>query len=181
MGNPKGYTAPKGRRGVWLPQPADERLRRKFEEGNPDECWPWKASLSAQGYGVFWTGERRMCGHRAVYELIVGPVPPGFFLDHLCHSNDRECPGGQTCRHRRCVNPSHLEVTTAAANKERGRSGPALNAKKTHCPQGHPYSGSNLIITSNGQRKCRVCVYAANRASAARRRATRPAGPANGR
>ena len=28
---------------------------------------------------------------------------------------------------------------------------------ETHCPQGHPYSGDNLIITSNGGRACREC------------------------
>lgn len=33
----------------------------------------------------------------------------------------------------------------------------------THCPQGHPYSGDNLIHDA-GKRKCKTCVYARNRA-----------------
>ena len=30
-------------------------------------------------------------------------------------------------------------------------------ASKTHCPQGHPYAGTNLILTKRGWRKCRQC------------------------
>lgn len=33
----------------------------------------------------------------------------------------------------------------------------------THCPNGHPYSGDNLIV-EDGKRKCRSCVYARNAA-----------------
>lgn len=32
----------------------------------------------------------------------------------------------------------------------------------THCPQGHPYSGDNLLMDA-GKRKCKTCVYARNR------------------
>ena len=31
------------------------------------------------------------------------------------------------------------------------------NAAKTHCPQGHPYSGENLRINGDGSRACRTC------------------------
>jgi hypothetical protein len=31
----------------------------------------------------------------------------------------------------------------------------------THCPQGHPYDGENLLI-DQGKRKCKVCVYERN-------------------
>ena len=38
------------------------------------------------------------------------------------------------------------------------------NAWKTHCPQGHPYSGENLYIQpSNGGRICRACLRASQR------------------
>lgn len=31
--------------------------------------------------------------------------------------------------------------------------------KKTHCPQGHPYAGDNLLITKKfGYRQCRTCL-----------------------
>jgi hypothetical protein len=28
---------------------------------------------------------------------------------------------------------------------------------KTHCKYGHPYSGENLYLTSEGRRQCREC------------------------
>ncbi len=31
------------------------------------------------------------------------------------------------------------------------------NARKTHCPQGHPYSGDNLYVDPNGNRRCQQC------------------------
>lgn len=31
------------------------------------------------------------------------------------------------------------------------------NVKKTHCAQGHPFSGDNLYITPDGRRACRTC------------------------
>lgn len=31
------------------------------------------------------------------------------------------------------------------------------NKDKTHCPKGHPYSGDNLYVTSEGGRKCKQC------------------------
>lgn len=80
--------------------------------------------------------------YRVAYELLVGAIPDGFQLDHLC-------------RNRACVNPAHLEPVTQAVNKARGE-----RAMKTHCPKGHPYSGSNLIREKTG-RKCRIC-HAAN-------------------
>jgi hypothetical protein len=35
--------------------------------------------------------------------------------------------------------------------KKRGR-----NSKKTHCPQGHPYTADNIYIT-RGRRHCKTC------------------------
>ncbi len=32
------------------------------------------------------------------------------------------------------------------------------NTEKTHCPQGHPYSGDNLYISTKGYRQCRLCL-----------------------
>jgi hypothetical protein len=42
----------------------------------------------------------------------------------------------------------------------RGRAITAIHAAKTHCPKGHPYSGSNLYIEpKSGSRRCRRCDY----------------------
>ena len=34
----------------------------------------------------------------------------------------------------------------------------AHNVRKTHCPQGHPYSGDNLYRRTDGGRDCRACM-----------------------
>lgn len=34
------------------------------------------------------------------------------------------------------------------------------NARETHCPKGHPYSGLNLLVDKRGHRYCRICIAA---------------------
>lgn len=129
-----------------------DSLWQRVDKRGDDECWPWLGALT-HGYGP----------HRAAYELLVGPIPEGLQLDHLCHTRDIECAGGFTCPHRRCVNPAHLEPVTTRENLMRSRVAiPAVNARKTHCPQGHPYAGDNLRYW-NGQRVCLTCRDAKNR------------------
>lgn len=89
--------------------------------------------------------------HRVAYELVVGPIPDGLQLDHLC-------------KVRKCVNPAHLEAVTCGENIRRGDTGKAaaeVQSSKTHCPQGHPYSGDNLAHYRGRHgrryRACRIC------------------------
>ncbi|MFD7016051.1 HNH endonuclease signature motif containing protein [Streptomyces sp. NPDC059928] len=77
------------------------------------------------------------------YELLVGPIPAGLHLDHLC-------------RVRRCVNPAHLEAVTCAENLRRGTSFAAVNSAKTECVHGHPFDEENTYF-SRRQRDCRTC------------------------
>lgn len=117
------------------------------------------------GYGVVKVGGSARVAHRVLYEIFMGPVPGGLELDHTCHTEQLDCPGGQ-CVHRRCVNPYHLEPVTSAENKFRGRSPIAANAFKTHCPQGHEYTDDNTYRKpSNGQRVCKQCRDAQYRAA----------------
>lgn len=81
--------------------------------------------------------------HRVAYEMLVGPIPEGKQLDHLC-------------RQRTCWNPAHLEVVTGRENTLRGVGRTAVNAAKTHCSRGHELAGDNLYV-HDGQRKCRAC------------------------
>lgn len=113
----------------------------------PHECWEWRGHLMPNGYGVV-TEVRRpsasRLAHRNAYELATGPIPDGSDLDHLC-------------RNRRCFNPSHLEPVTRRENLLRGSTGPALNARKTHCKHGHPFTPTNTTYRRNGKRECRQC------------------------
>lgn len=118
-----------------------------------DACWHWRGSVNNHGYGLFSIGRRysNYYAHRVAYSLVRGQIPHGLTIDHLC-------------RNRLCVNPDHLEPVTNAQNVLRGVGWTARNARVTHCPQGHPYSGSNLHIRyclENGSRRpvrrCKAC------------------------
>jgi hypothetical protein len=97
--------------------------------------------------------------HRWSYEALVGPIPPGLEIDHLC-------------RVRNCVNPSHLEPVTKAVNILRGESMSARHARQTHCKSGHPFDAENTRMTTDGQRRCRTCDRQYGIARRQRRRAS---------
>lgn len=125
------------------------------------ECWLWTASLIGGGYGQYHetrNGKHRsLYAHRVIYEALIGPIPVGLEIDHLC-------------RVRRCVNPIHLEAVSHQENVLRGESLAAQRAKRTHCPQGHPYYGGNLYITPRDERVCVTCNRASVRAWQQRQR-----------
>lgn len=126
-----------------MSRPALERFWEKVDETSG--CWLWTAYRGQDGYGRFKVDQRAVLAHRFAYEALVGPIPEGLDIDHLC-------------RVRQCVNPKHLEAVTRHENLIRGKTTlTALNTAKTHCPAGHPYEGSNLLLWSGQGRRCRVC------------------------
>jgi hypothetical protein len=131
-----------------------QRLTSKTEPG-PNGCLLYTGTLNNRGYGQISVDGTPTLAHRAMYELKVGPIPDGMFLDHTCHNRDAACMGGATCLHRRCVNVEHLEPVTGAENTRRGKSW-AINGTKTHCPQGHSYDDENTHVWNN-RRYCRAC------------------------
>lgn len=85
--------------------------RRTVEDYEIDPitgCWEWLRARHPDGYGAAWDGKRVRRAHRVMYERLVGPIPTGLVLDHLCRN-----PG--------CVNPAHLEPVTDAVNLRRGQ------------------------------------------------------------
>lgn len=129
-------------------RPPLDRFVEKIAPESAEACWPWLGAVfSGTGYGAFnLTGSAMTTAHRAAYELLVGVIPDGMHLDHLC-------------RNRTCVNPAHLEPVTLGENNR--RAGAAVAA----CRNGHPYTPDNTYRTPRGYRRCREC----NRESCRRR------------
>lgn len=111
------------------------------------DCWVWTAGRDAKGYGrVRWNGENRLA-YRVAWQLLVGPVPDGLQIDHLC-------------RNPACCNPAHLEPVTMQENIRRGKPNNATRWATIHeCTRGHPYTVENLYVSPTlGQRVCRTCM-----------------------
>lgn len=109
-------------------------------------CWQWVGAEYPNGYGHFVVSNKPRISttpHRWSYERIVGRVPSGLDLDHLC-------------RNRLCANPAHLEPVTRAENLRRSPIMGRANSRKTHCPAGHEYAGENLYVVA-GRRQCVAC------------------------
>jgi hypothetical protein len=130
-------------------------------------CWLWRGTTGQDGYGRIVVDRRLRGAHRISYEVLVGPVPEGLHLDHLC-------------RVRNCVNPEHLEPVTCRENLLRGETRAAANAAKTHCPKGHPYNEENTMFDVKRKlRSCRECSRRRAREWKARRRAAATEGNAS--
>jgi hypothetical protein len=120
-----------------MDQSSEERFWAKVNK--TDTCWLWIGGQNGVGYGVAWPDGKQTYAHRFAYELLVGPIPSGLDLDHLC-------------RVRYCVRPDHLEPVTRQENLRRGRG----HGSEIACPRGHPYDEGNTRV-SCGHRFCRTC------------------------
>lgn len=101
-------------------EPRDLRspLRRALEDGDragviaaikshcdvrPSGCWEWQRKLDKSGYATVQVGGRRMAVHRLALEARIGrPL--------------RKQAAHHACANSFCVNPTHLQPVTAAAN-----------------------------------------------------------------
>lgn len=128
-----------------MTRPLLDRITEKldFDENG---CFIFTGGKTSSGYGaVVLDSKKQKLVHRAMYELVVGKIPDGLTLDHLC-------------RVRACCNPDHLEPVTMLENLRRGEGLVGINFRKTHCDRGHELSGENLYVTLDGKkRRCRTC------------------------
>lgn len=126
------------------------RMATKFDI-NDHACQVWTGALNSKGYGCILYEGKVSLAHRVAWELQWGPIPDGLVVDHQC-------------RERRCVNPAHLRLVTPKVNSLENSVGlSALNAQKTHCPQGHRLEGENVRVDKRGKRVCKECHNAENR------------------
>lgn len=119
----------------------DEYLSRSRRE---DGCWPWAGPMHKLGYGLSSRpGPPRQKGmaHRMVWEYLVGPIPPGMTIDHVCLN-------------RGCVNPAHMRLLTQSQNvKARCEMIPA--AIRSSCDHQRETDANGKLLV------CKVCYDAA--------------------
>jgi|SRR5450756_109757 len=108
-------------------------------------CWEWLGTKNPKGYGNIRRDDDGpiISVHRLAYQSLVGPIPVGLEIDHLCFN-------------RACVNPAHLEPVTRRENVLRGARN--QNYGKPECIWGHPFDEANTSIDTKGKRVCKTCV-----------------------
>jgi hypothetical protein len=121
----------KARRTEWQPLP--ERVMARVNRNRADGCWAWTGLIDQTGYGRYLDRS----AHRMVYEILVGPIPDGLHLDHICYN-------------RSCVNPEHLRPVTNKQNIEhRSKSLQTNNTSGFHGVSWHKGNGSFLAKVSH--------------------------------
>ena len=103
------------------------------------ECHIWQAYTDKDRYGTFFFRKLGRKAHRVFYFMHIGDIPEGKVVDHVCGNPS-------------CVNPAHLRTITIRENCLDSRSPAAINARKTHCKNGHSFDK-----VYGKQRYCSIC------------------------
>jgi hypothetical protein len=146
------------------PIPAWDRFWAKVDATGL--CWEWTKARTSKGYGSFGVAVpgkhmRNVLAHRWAWEALVGPIPEGMEIDHMCGN-------------RICVNAGeHLALVTQQENYIRAWNACRRNSFKRSCPKGHPLQGENLRRGQGGWRRCATCHRETQRERSRRRRALR--------
>ena len=134
-----------------------ERFWSKVKIGNIDDCWPWIAGLSGNGYPQINIKGKIVKPSRLSWNMVNGDIPKGKII---CH----------TCDNKLCVNPKHLYAGSHSDNlndrqnrnpvtvEEYGRHKPKLykgevwlirklNIKDNSLGGGHKYKFPSTLIS----------------------------------
>lgn len=122
-------------RGYWSHKCTDPLTRFMAKVKKTESCWLWQGLLNHAGYGRFGFQYKTVAAHRWIYEQLIGSIPEGYEVHHIC------------CQ-QNCVNPDHLEVVSGRTNTLRSNNPAGINARKTHCLKGHKL---------NEKRRCPIC------------------------
>lgn len=110
---------------------------------NTTDCWLWQKGTYNTGYACIAIDRKSFLVHRLILEIKNGTKPNS--SDHLCF---RRC----------CVNPEHLEDTTAKINIQRAA---IKNGRKKFCKRGHEMTPENSKTHTNKKGyftiNCREC------------------------
>lgn len=122
-----------------------QRIASKIEV-TEDGCWMWRAAICRYGYGALRVDGSTRRAHRHIYEQLVGPIPEGLEVHHVCET-------------RACVNPAHMQTMTPREHRALSRGKPHDRAREDRpaCPHGHPYDEANKSVRRDGSYFCRTC------------------------
>lgn len=119
---------------------------------NKNGCLLWTKGFQRSGrhgqlkYPSIRFNKKNWRGNRLVLSL------SGTKLNKKIHALHR-------CDNTMCLNPKHLFPGTHSDNmQDKIKKKRDHNLKKTHCANGHPFTGDNLIIRKTGARSCRKCM-----------------------
>jgi len=109
-------------------------------------CWEWTGCRNRRGYGVISVNRKLVRAHRLLYQLCVD-VPAG--KKHIHH----------LCGNPACVKPHHLVAVSPEdhASQLTTTSRGYINARSTHCVNGHPFNEENTFVSQNRGRVCKEC------------------------
>jgi len=121
-------------KGVYDRKPMADRIKENIDICPERGCWLWKLRTEKDGYGQISDKCKTSRAHRVAYETFKEPIAKGMLCVHTC---DEKYPVDSK-EYRRCCNPEHIVIETAAQNSARmkalGRSKPSAGTfKKGEC------------------------------------------------